>query len=201
MISCYLIGCGRMNLRDANGLALIGDIGMYSYFLFLCIQSLESNQGLSCQCRRIKGKGNVDASLFGFCGKGFACGYFLSVYKDRFSGFLVHQLTSYGVLSSDFQSLIGNGINDHSLFLGLFDMILCILSYCGGVNLRDVYSLILIVDVCVYGNLDSLILHVLKGNNGLWCKNGSIKGKDDIDTSLRLLSGEGSACSDFLIIN
>ena len=63
-----------MNLRDANGLALIGDIGMYSYFLFLCIQSLENNQGLSCQCRRIKGKGNVDASLFGFCGKGFACG-------------------------------------------------------------------------------------------------------------------------------
>ena len=41
--------------------------------------------------------------------------------------------------ASDFQSLIGNGINDHSLFLGLFDMILCILSYCGGVNLRDVY--------------------------------------------------------------
>ena len=44
MIAGYFICCGCMNLRDMDGLALIGDVGMYRYFLFLCIQSLESNQ-------------------------------------------------------------------------------------------------------------------------------------------------------------
>ena len=201
MVSGYLIGCGCMNLWNTDGLTLIFDICMNCHFLFLCIQSFESYQWLSSQCRRIKGKGNVDASIFGFCGKGFTCGYFLSVYKDRLACLLIHQFTGYGILSSDFKTLVGNSVYDNSLIFSLLDMILCILSYCCGMNLRDINGLVFVVDIFMYGNLDSLVLKILKGYNGLWCKNWSIKGKDYVNTSLFIFSSEGCACSDFLTIN
>ena len=81
-------------------------------------------------------------------------------------------------------------------------MIMCgVCCGCSGMNIRDVYGLVLILDIGMNRYLYALILHRLKCHYGCSGNCGCVKLEYDFYTSLRLLSGEGGACSYLLTIN
>ena len=80
-------------------------------------------------------------------------------------------------------------------------MVLCIQCCCGGVNIRDVNRLVFIGDVCMYSDLNALILNRLKCNYCSSCNGRCVKCKGQINTSAALFCGKGSFCSNRLAVN
>ena len=190
---CYCIFCIGADLRKVNCLCIIIDFCVNAYFLTFSVQSFKSNQQGIFKCRSVKLKGYIDCSLLCLCGKRTLCCYFLTIYRDGLSCCLVHKNTLYGVLSVNFKSLIGNGINDCYVFLRLGYMILCISTDCCSTYLRDINCLILIGDIGMDCNLNTLIGQILVNNNCSSFQNGCIECKDYFYTFFCLLSGKCSA--------
>ena len=80
-------------------------------------------------------------------------------------------------------------------------MILCITSDCGSAYLRDIYGLILVCDIGMDCNLNSLIGHALVSNYCRSFQNGCVKFKDYLYTSAALFCRESCTCRNLLAVN
>ena len=80
-------------------------------------------------------------------------------------------------------------------------MILRIICDCSGMYLRDIYRLVLILNVSMYGDLDLLICKRLKCNDCLRCYDTCIECKDYINTSLGLFRSECGACRNLFAVS
>ena len=78
---------------------------------------------------------------------------------------------------------------------------LCCLVNCRCTYLRDINRLVLILNLSMYGDLDLLIGKSFKCNDCLRCYNTCIKGKDYINTSLRLLWSKCCACGNLFTVS
>ena len=79
-------------------------------------------------------------------------------------------------------------------------MILCIITDCFCADLRNIYGLILISDIGMDRNLNTLIGQILVSNNSGSFQNGCVKCKYYFYTSFRLFSRKGSLSGYFLTI-
>ena len=80
-------------------------------------------------------------------------------------------------------------------------MILCITSDCGSAYLRDIYGLILVSNIGMDCNLNSLIGQVLVSNYCRSFQNGCVKFKDYLYTSAALFCLESRTCRNLLAVN
>ena len=80
-------------------------------------------------------------------------------------------------------------------------MILSVSCGCCGMNIRDIDGLVLILNVRMNSDFDSLVLHRLKCNYCSSCDCRCVKLEYDINASFCLFSSESSACGDRFTIN
>ena len=105
------IFCLGMDFRYVDTLLLIGDVGMNGYFLLFRVQGFKYNDYGIFQSGSIKCKGYIYGSVCGLRYEGSLGSYFFSINKDWLVCCAIHQLTGYGILSSNLKAGKSYGIN------------------------------------------------------------------------------------------
>ena len=149
---------------------------VYCNLFSVTIAALKSYHGFSTQCRAIKGKGKLHASIRFVRCKGYFLRYLFSVNEQRFSGCLIHKASLHGVLFARNQTMIFHGISKAHFLICLCFVLLCHIIQKIGINLREINGLLLVLDVLMGSNVSCPVIYLFKHNHGFSLKVGCIQG-------------------------
>ena len=168
------------NGRNGKALIRVVDVLMCRDLNTVAVQGLINDGGKTVVNRGVKGDRNVDRAACAVRRKGrlFLDGVAVGI-LERITRFLVDQHGLQDIRYARDQVLVVNGVGDRGMSVGE-DLLLAACAGCRGPDLREVDTLVFIVEILVLGNDRGAKTDLLESNCRLPLKTGGVKGEGQL---------------------